>query len=171
MDRPRGKEHESCKAGDVCNNKSVSWLPDSPAPPRLHPISMCMYVFRASTWEGVQRDWSSSLSVSPGTSLRRCSTGRLRDSTQHHPLPLALVNTRGAVKRTEIWIIGARPSVPRLTQASNCQTACAWACGLASLATSPDISSTLMPLSVGVHCNLARPRQVKLCELLGLLES
>jgi hypothetical protein len=67
--------------------------------------------------------------------------------------PSALCKPRDDVTRTEIWIIGARPSVPRLTQSSNCL-----------LLDSPT-PSHLQPLAAahcGVHCNLVRPRQVKL---------
>lgn len=36
-------------------------------------------------------------------------------------LPLASINPRDDVTRTEIWIIGARPSLPRFAQGSSRQ--------------------------------------------------
>lgn len=100
--------------------------------PRPHPISMSVGTpFCASTWEGVHRDCSSSLSISPFVSpVARTDPTEPRfvvaqrdacgiQTTPSLP-PLASINPIDDVTRTEIWIIGARPSIPRLTQGSNC---------------------------------------------------
>ncbi|KAI7773374.1 hypothetical protein LA080_011098 [Diaporthe eres] len=76
--------------------------------------------------------------------------------------PLASINPIDDVTRTEIWIIGARPSIPRLTQGSNC------------LRLDVPSSSHLQPpaaATCGDHYNLVWPHQVQLSELLCLLES
>lgn len=64
--------------------------------------------------------------------------------------------------RTEIWIIGARPSVPHLTPGSNCLCL-----------DSQSSSHIQLPAAAtcGVHSNLVRPQQARLSELLGLLQS
>lgn len=66
---------------------------------------------------------------------------------------LASINARDDVTRTEIWIIGPRPSLPRLTPEA--RTACAWTCHPSSL---HYISSPLLLLPAASITTSSGPR-------------
>lgn len=134
-------------------------------------MRMCVYSVRqpgkASTEIGAPL-YPSPPALSPvartyGTSLRRCSTGALRDSKQHRPPPPGFnKQQKRCDKNRDMDNRGpALCSTPHPALELPVP-------GLASLVTSPGPCCRFL---VGVHYNLARHRQVKLSELLHRLES
>lgn len=125
-----GRRYERCKTEDVCNSKKTVLSRILHLPSTTHtPFSVCVYVYSACQLGGLFTEIGAPLYPScrppspPGQILRNLASSLLNRALARFklrcPLPLDSVNPEFDVTRTEIWIIGARPSVPRLTQGSN----------------------------------------------------